>query len=919
MKRFRAVDRLLRARPGERRRVVGMCLLVALIIATNYVLKPVRSSLFLSDFGAQRLPYVYLILAVILGPAAIALSRFVAWYRVERVLVASALLFAATMLVTWSLIEAGVRYLAFLLYIWVGIVVVVLPSLFWLLANHLFYSNEARRLFTTLTAGGLAGSIVGAALTSVLVRFTGTEGLLLSAAVLFLLVAWLADRLTGAETGRLAERQAERERRETRRVVGRVQNAPTILLRSRYLGLLAALIVVSGLASTLIDYQFNAVAEAAYSRKDDLTRFFGTFFAGINGLALLLQVGLAGSFVGHFGVAAGLLLLPFMLFSGTIGFFFFPRLAAAGLLKFADDGLGNSVNKSSLEILYLPIPLEVKNRTKTFLDVFVERAGRALGGLLILAVLSVFALGLRQLGLVVLLLAIPWMAIALLLQREYVKAFRESIARRDIDLTALTSGVRDPQGLAVLRQVLVGSDEKQILYALELLRGSFDPSLLEPVRALVTHKSAAVRAAALGWLADSPSPPPIEEVDELSEDLSRAVSAEALMLLARTDAERGRAKLTELLESRNVERIEAVLGRLEGFPELLEGVVDLDFVRRYHGSDRENERALAARAIGFLPADEDTRGLLIGLLRDSSPAVARLAAASAAALGEEALTPLLFAQLSRPPLRASARRALVRFGPEVAETALALLSDPQQKAGLKLALPRLLVEFDSQKVLDRLLARLPEGDVRLHHHIVKALGKMRARYPRLHFRHEAVDSLLQQEARGSGELAARRLALTEAPSDPPSHPLLLRALDEQIELARERVFRLLGLLYPARDIYNAWHGIVHGKPAVRAASLEFLDNVFSVRHRNSILPLIEAATPEEICSRSVALFGVVRPDFRTALGALAAGKDTWLAACAVTLVGELGLSGFAEQLSGLGAHPDPLLREAALAARHRAA
>jgi len=917
------VERVLRARPGESRRVAGMSLLIALIIATNYILKPVRSSLFLSDLGAQQLPYVYLLSALILGPAAAALSRLAGRYPVDRLLIGTAIFFAASLLAFWLAVETGIPRVSFLFYIWVGLVMVVTPTLFWLLANHLFYSNEARRLFAILTAGGLLGSIGGAGLTSVLVRFAGTHGLLLSAAAVFLLVAGVGAWLSRAERSRLAERDVHRERRGKRRVVGPDRRPTSVLFGSRYLGLLTALIVVTSLASTLVDYQFSVVAERAFERKDDLTRFFGTFFTAINGLALVLQLSLAGSIFSQLGVGAGLLLLPFMLFTGTLGFFLFPGLRAAGLVKFADDGLGNSVNKSSLETLYLPIPLEIKDRTKAFLDIFVERSGRALGGLLILTATSALALSLRHLGVMVLMLALPWMAIALALQREYVRAFRKSIARRDIDLAALTSDVRDPQGLAVLRQVLAGPDEKQILYALELSRGSSDPGLAEAITQLVMHPSAPVRAAALGWLNSLPAPPGLKWAEELCDDPSPAVSAEALTLLARTDPQRARERLAALVEAGAVERIEAVLGRLEGSRGLVEGIVDLDFVRRYHASERENDRALAARAIGFLPPrviDAEVRGLLVDLLPDPSPVVARLAAASAAELGDPLFIPLLFTQLSRHSVRAGARRALARFGPPVAETAFALLEDPQESAGIRLALPRLLVEFESQKVVDFLLSRLPEADVRLHHQMLKALGKMRARYSRLHFDPIAVDRALDEEVRSLAELAAQRSSLSTAPATPqPSHGLLLRALDERIDLGQEHAFRLLGLVYPARDIYNAWHGMVNGRPAVRGAALEYLGNLLSLRHRSRILPLLEPQSAEEIHRRAVAAFGLVRPNLATALGSLSGGKDAWLAACAVTLIGQMGLPGFTEQLARLGSHTDPVLREAALAAGARAA
>ena len=356
--------RIVGIRPGEFRPTAAMFSLLGLIIATSYILKPVRSSIFLTEFGADRLPYAYMLIGAVLAFVASAFSRIVARFTLNRVFTGASLFFAVNLVLFWWAIGSGWPYVPYVFYVWVSVFTIVMPTLFWLLANYVFYPNEGRRLFSTVTAGGLLGSIAGGGLTSSLVRSIGTADLLLCAAGILLIVAALAARIHHVERDRLSERFAELRRHETRSLAKQGQGAFKLILGSRYLRLLTVTTTVISVTSTLVDYQFNVVAEQSFGTMDSLTHFFGTFFAAINVLAFLAQLLLAGRVLSRFGVGAGLLFLPTGLLLGSFWFLLAPSLFSAAFLKLSDDGLSNSVNKSSLEILYLPIPLQVTNRAK---------------------------------------------------------------------------------------------------------------------------------------------------------------------------------------------------------------------------------------------------------------------------------------------------------------------------------------------------------------------------------------------------------------------------------------------------------------------------------------------------------------------------------------------------------------------------
>src|SRR5262245_39094771 len=109
--------RLVDVRPGEGPRVLRMFALLGLIIATNYVLKPVRSALFLSEFGSSLLPYVYITVAVVLGFVAGAVARFDHTRDLPRFIVRLSCFFAFNLVLFWIATISEWRFTGFVFYV----------------------------------------------------------------------------------------------------------------------------------------------------------------------------------------------------------------------------------------------------------------------------------------------------------------------------------------------------------------------------------------------------------------------------------------------------------------------------------------------------------------------------------------------------------------------------------------------------------------------------------------------------------------------------------------------------------------------------------------------------------------------------------------------------------------------------------
>jgi hypothetical protein len=110
--------------------------------------------------------------------------------------------------------------------------------------------------------------------------------------------------------------------------------------------------------------------------------------------------------------------------------------------------------------------------------------------------------------------------------------------------------------------------------------------------------------------------------------------------------------------------------------------------------------------------------------------------------------------------------------------------------------------------------------------------------------------------------------------------LLLRALDERIEYAVERMCRLLGLIHSPHDIYSIYYNCKI-KPALRSASIEFLDNLLDVKLKAIIVPVLEESfSPENALPTQHSVDFISMP---AALSVLVQGKDPWLRAIAMEL------------------------------------
>jgi hypothetical protein len=134
----------------------------------------------------------------------------------------------------------------------------------------------------------------------------------------------------------------------------------------------------------------------------------------------------------------------------------------------------------------------------------------------------------------------------------------------------------------------------------------------------------------------------------------------------------------------------------------------------------------------------------------------------------------------------------------------------------------------------------------------------------------------------------------------------------------ERIFRLLGLLYPHVDVHSAYLGLQSTQLTVYDDALEFLDNVLKSSLRTVLVPLLDGrvSVPQRAVTADRLLQAKIE-DQEQAVEALVRSEDPWLRSCGAYAIGTLRLKSLEAELIRCLNDADPLLRETARAAKQR--
>jgi ATP/ADP translocase/HEAT repeat protein len=866
---------LFSMQPGECTRAVFAFSYLFFIIASYLLLKPIRNALFIDEYGAMKLPWVMMGIAVLAGAFAAIYIRLAKRFPTPRLVFWCLIFFASNVLLFWYLAVLGLRWLFPVFYLWTGVFGVIAPMQVWTLASEMFTTREARRLFGFVGAGGILGAIAGGELANWLAEVIGTVhlmlvvlALLLSAAATVLVLARFRNVQRSIAAGSTAPRNLMKSLR--------------IISGSSHLRLLAGLIFITALTTTSVDIQFNVVAGENFQDKDQLTAFFGSVYSKISIVAILGQVLLTSRLMSSVGAGLLILMLPFSLAMGSATLLLSGTLWAGVLLKGSDGALKHSLDRSCRELLYLPVPSHIRAQAKSTIDTVMDRFGDGSAGALQLMLLTILGLGLSASLMVNFLLVSIWLYIALKLRSAYVNQLRLSLGqpRRRSDELPVDEEADVHRTLELLLQ---SGSEQEKLGALEWAGANAvkvdEKLLLDMAR---SKQSQPVRNAALGLLlrGEEAGIPP-ELMKELEAEGQSALVA-AIDLLVERETSLVEERLESLLErAGETTRLSIVAFTLRRLGPEFEPFANRVFDELLAPEAPAHARRAAVRALALLPEDAKPHDLLLYAISDPDPTVASAAVDTAGRLSRDDLLPYIVEQLGRPRVRGEVRRCLARFGERAVRILVQTMEEENTPAGVRRQIPLLLGDVGTPNAVSSLVVGLEATEPRFREQCIKALHRMRRRDPQgSPLSGRKLESLLLPMADRYVELQRAEAAL-EAAKEAGGEPLVW--LRDAVENERYRVlnsvFMLMALEYPLQDMSRSWLAMKSGNPREKANAIELLDSLLPRSLKKQLLPLLEASAGG----------GAESPE--AVIRELAAGEDPWLAACAIYVARSAGMKG----------------------------
>jgi AAA family ATP:ADP antiporter len=407
--------RLRSVRPGEGRALCWSFGYFFCLLAAYYVLRPLRDEMGVAG-GVRNLQWLFTATFLTMLAAVPLYGALVARLPRRRLIPAVYHFFAANIAIFWLLLTFDVERLTVsrVFFVWISVFNLFAVSVFWSFMADLFSSEQGKRLFAYIAAGGSAGALAGPALTVWLAVPLGPANLLILAALLLEMAVLCVRRLEHAAP---AVENKIPDKEGSAALGGGWFDGILLLLKSPYLAGIALWVTLLSVAATFLYFQQANIIAAASDDPAVRTRMFAGVDFAVGLLTIMVQFFATGKLIARFGVGAALAFLPLVFAAG------FAVLAAAPVLvvvigfQALQRTANFAISNPAREVLFTVLAREEKYKAKNVIDIVVVRGADAAGGWLFAALRSL-GMELRAISLV----AIPLVAVCLVLSLLLGKA-----------------------------------------------------------------------------------------------------------------------------------------------------------------------------------------------------------------------------------------------------------------------------------------------------------------------------------------------------------------------------------------------------------------------------------------------------------------------------------------------------------------
>ncbi|MEK0179049.1 MAG: MFS transporter [Oscillatoriales cyanobacterium] len=955
--------RSLNLRSEEVERTALMFLVYSLTSVGLIWLELSTVGLFLDEFGADKMPWIYIASAFI-GSG---LGFVYSWLQKILPLRRTVVVVLGMMSVPLFLFRFGIGYedikiagisiafiTIFLMWLWVEACYVLNDLNTSITSNQLFNIREIKRTYPLVSSGYLVAGVVSGFSLPVLLHVVGLKNVTLISGLMVatgsILLYYLTEKYRQAfpETAHWTDDEDEDDNQEftARKVTGPLQ---------KYAVPLVSFFVLAEVLYVLVDFQFYSQLE--YQNPGDGASWIASFLGIYEGIQGLFQVGTQwfassrlveriGVFVTAMILPAGIAILGVLTLGVSLGNLV-PVFIGLVFLRFLDELLHYTLLETVSPVLFQPIPDSIRSGIQTLVNGVGEPLSCGVTGVGILILLWVTNYILPhesenqfhdQQSLVfiavIVLLSLVWLFVVWLIRSQYVGLLVKSAERgrlgvTDVDLKALKRAV-----VETLEQP-GGEDDKRS--CIELLTQIDPKNVGEVLAPILESLPPSLQRQSLETMLQHPNPAYLEAVRNLSDQsLPPEVLALALRYIWLTDAEPNIDSLRSYLQP-TVDPVvrgtaAALIMRRGDRQQKAEATNTL---RQMLTHKQERERVMGTRALGEADYLQGLRLYIPNLLQDESLRVRCALLDVISATHSEEYYPSLIRGLGYKSTRESALGAIVKLHNDAIPLLVHLAEDIHKSDLVRLQAWTALGQIGTVEAIDILVGNLITAWGTTRRNILRILLKMPSeagiegvldRIGR-----SGLETLIEQELMFIGQIYAGMVDLSSVTTygnfstedansaDEPASDtaqLLRRALAGLESDATDRCFLLMKFLYPLDTVQAAAFNIASGQPSLVARGLEILDNTVDIASKRSLINLLDQHSEREKLSNLSELM-VYKPlapsDRLRRLLELRHFLSDWTLACCFHLAREARWTLTAQQTLVCLRHPTGFVREAVLA------
>lgn len=403
--------------PNELRATLASFIMVFILMASYFILRPVRDSL-ASDWSDLEVSYLwnlqFFVSITIVGLYSFVISKIKFKHVVPLVYCGFSFSFLLFYIITQNLPDPVFVEKAF--YIWVSAFSLFNLSVFWSFMSDTFNKQQSKRLFSIIGAGASFGAIIGPIIPALFAEQLGIANLMLLAASGLLLVIPLVLYIYHLKIKQLGNKDLSVDLSQQKLGGAWWSGFKSVISNPYLVGIGLFILFYVFIGSFVYFEQKNLLAQYTRTQRIEI---LGSIDWIVNFLTFFMAFFITGRIVTKFGMPITLALMPVLLVIGMLILAFAPVVVVLLGIQVVRRVGNYAVTRPAREMLFTQVTTDERYKAKPVIDIVVYRGGDAISGSLFAGLSEGIGLGLSAISLVGAGIAALWTWLAIKLGNMY--------------------------------------------------------------------------------------------------------------------------------------------------------------------------------------------------------------------------------------------------------------------------------------------------------------------------------------------------------------------------------------------------------------------------------------------------------------------------------------------------------------------